>query len=179
LTVGLRAHGAYRDESKGAGNAVRGISAVMAGPDRNHARRPGAPAMIASADQRARFLASGDDALLPIIDPHHHFFDLGRNDHPWLKDHVIPFRYGDYSAIRRDFMPGDYARAAAEHLIVGTVLMEGEWNPRDPVGEMRWVADRPDLARPRGCRRGRGRLCGDADRPLRAPQAGSRRPRGA
>lgn len=108
--------------------------------------------MIASADQRARFLASGDDALLPIIDPHHHFFDLGRNDHPWLKDHVIPFRYGDYSAIRRDFMPGDYTRAAAEHLIVGTVLMEGEWNPRDPVGEMRWVAEvaaeygRPDAA---------------------------------
>ena len=57
---------------------------------------------IASPEQRARFLETGDDALLPIIDPHHHFFDLGRNHHPWLSDHILTnFRYGDYAAIRQ------------------------------------------------------------------------------
>ena len=97
---------------------------------------------VASPAQRARFLDTGDDAVLPIIDPHHHFFDLGRNHHPWLSDHILTnFRYGDYTAIRRDFMPADYRRVAAGHLVVGSVLMEGEWDPRDPVGEMRWTIE--------------------------------------
>lgn len=97
---------------------------------------------IASPEQRARFLETGDDALLPIIDPHHHFFDLGRNHHPWLSDHILTnFRYGDYAAIRRDFLPEHYRRVAAGHLVLGSVLMEGEWDSRDPVGEMRWTAE--------------------------------------
>lgn len=97
---------------------------------------------VASPEQRARFLDTGDDALLPIIDPHHHFFDLGRNHHPWLSDHILTnFRYGDYTAIRRDFLPADYRRVASDHLVVGSVLMEGEWDPRDPVGEMRWTSE--------------------------------------
>ncbi len=95
---------------------------------------------VAAPEQRARFLDTGDDAHLPIIDPHHHFFDLGRNHHPWLKDQILSsFRYGDYTAIRRDFLPADYRRVATGHLVVGSVLMEGEWDPRDPVGEMRWT----------------------------------------
>ncbi|WP_186417401.1 amidohydrolase family protein [Bosea sp. CS1GBMeth4] len=96
--------------------------------------------MAARHDQRARFLASGADDDLPIIDAHHHFFDLARNYHPWLSDRPVAFRYGDYSAIRRDFMPADYRRASAGHLVVGSVLMEGEWDPRDPIGEMRWAS---------------------------------------
>lgn len=97
--------------------------------------------MVASPDQRARFLASGADGDLPIIDAHHHFFDLARNYHPWLSDHPVAFRYGDYSAIKRDFMPTDYRRAIDGHLVVGSVLMEGEWDPRDPIGEMRWASE--------------------------------------
>ncbi|MBA4221731.1 MAG: thioesterase [Methylobacterium sp.] len=97
--------------------------------------------MVASPDQRARFLASSADDDLPIIDAHHHFFDLARNYHPWLTDHPVTFRYGDYSAIKRDFMPADYQRAIDGHLVVGSVLMEGEWDPRDPIGEMRWAAE--------------------------------------
>jgi predicted TIM-barrel fold metal-dependent hydrolase len=97
---------------------------------------------LASPEQRARFLASGADDDLPIIDAHHHFFDLARNYHPWLSDRPVSgFRYGDYSAIRRDFMPADYRRAAAGHHVVGSVLMEGEWDPADPVGEMRWAGE--------------------------------------
>ena len=77
---------------------------------------------------------------LKIVDAHHHFWDLGRNYHPWLRDEpMIPFRYGDYSALRRDFMPDDYFRVAAGHNVVMTVSMEGEWDPRDPVGESWWM----------------------------------------
>ena len=93
------------------------------------------------APLRAAFLASGDDALLPIVDAHHHFWDM-RNPHPWLKAQPpIPFRYGDYRAICRDYLPADHGRNAGQHLWVRSVLMEGEWEPADPLGEARWVRE--------------------------------------
>jgi predicted TIM-barrel fold metal-dependent hydrolase len=91
-------------------------------------------------DPRARFLRSGLDADLPIVDAHHHLFDVGANYYPWLRDLPrIPFRYGDYGAICRDFLPADYRLASARHLVVKTVLIEGEWDPADPLGEVAWV----------------------------------------
>jgi predicted TIM-barrel fold metal-dependent hydrolase len=79
----------------------------------------------------------------PIIDAHHHYWDLARNPHPWLRDlPMIPFRYGDYGALRgRDFLPADYDALAAGLPIVATVTMEGEWDPADPLGEARWISD--------------------------------------
>jgi predicted TIM-barrel fold metal-dependent hydrolase len=75
-----------------------------------------------------------------IVDPHHHVWDLGRNYHPWLCDpDPIPFRYADYAALRRTYMPPDYRRDAAGFRIVGTVHCEAEWNPADPIGETRWL----------------------------------------
>lgn len=77
---------------------------------------------------------------LPIIDAHQHFWDLERNYLPWLRDEPpIPFRYGDYSALKRNYMPDDYREDSRGFRIVGTVFVETEWNPADPVGETRWV----------------------------------------
>ena len=77
---------------------------------------------------------------IPIVDAHQHFWDLARNYLPWLCDpEPIPFRYGDYSALRRNYMPSDYFRDAAGHRVVKTVYVETEWDPRDPVGETRWL----------------------------------------
>jgi predicted TIM-barrel fold metal-dependent hydrolase len=57
----------------------------------------------------------------PIVDAHQHFWDPIANDHPWLRpDVVIPFRYGDYSAIKRRYLPADYVADAIGHR-VGTV----------------------------------------------------------
>ena len=79
---------------------------------------------------------------LPIVDAHQHFWDLGRNYLPWLcDDEAIPFRYGDYRALRRNYLPDDYRRDAAGHDIVKTVYVETEWDPRDPVGETRWLQE--------------------------------------
>lgn len=75
---------------------------------------------------RRRFLESGADDDLPIADAHQHFFDIERNYYPWLADKPVKhFRYGNYDAIRRTFLPGDYFRAAGHHKIVKTVLIEG------------------------------------------------------
>jgi predicted TIM-barrel fold metal-dependent hydrolase len=79
---------------------------------------------------------------LPIVDAHQHFWDLERNYLPWLCDEpMIPFRYGDYSALRRNYLPRDYLRDAAGHDVVKTVYVETEWDPRDFVGETRWLQE--------------------------------------
>ncbi|HXD46684.1 MAG TPA: amidohydrolase family protein [Pseudolabrys sp.] len=77
---------------------------------------------------------------IPIIDPHQHFWDLGRNYYPWLCDpEPKPFRYGDYAALRRNYLPADYRRDTAGFRIVKTVHMEAEWDRADPVAETRWI----------------------------------------
>jgi predicted TIM-barrel fold metal-dependent hydrolase len=52
---------------------------------------------------------------------------------------MVPFRYGDYSAIRRRYLPPDYRKDTAPFNIVGTVYVETEWDPRDPLGETRYA----------------------------------------
>lgn len=78
----------------------------------------------------------------PIIDAHHHFWDPIKNDHPWLKpDVLIPFRYGDYSTIKRPYYPADYFQDAKAHQVVETVYMETEWDPKDPIGETKFITE--------------------------------------
>ncbi|EDP65870.1 putative hydrolase [alpha proteobacterium BAL199] len=84
------------------------------------------------------------DDELPIIDAHHHFWELGHGRHPWLEDHVVPFRYGDYSAIRKSYLIDDFRRDHGAHNVVKSVHMEAEWDPRDPVAETRWLHELHD-----------------------------------
>ena len=79
--------------------------------------------------------------LFPIVDAHQHFWDPRVNYHPWLCDEPpIAFRYGDYSALRRPYLPADYFSDVKPHRVVKTVYVETEWDPRDPIGEMRYAA---------------------------------------
>jgi predicted TIM-barrel fold metal-dependent hydrolase len=75
-----------------------------------------------------------------LVDAHQHFWDPGTHYYPWLNDEPpIPFRYGDYRAIRKRYLPPDYLRDAKDFKVEKTVYVETEWNPQDPVGEMRYV----------------------------------------
>ena len=77
---------------------------------------------------------------IPIVDAHQHFWNLERNYYPWLCDREpIPFRYGDYAALRQNYLPPDYRRDAAAFRVVKTVHMEAEWDRADPVAETRWI----------------------------------------
>jgi predicted TIM-barrel fold metal-dependent hydrolase len=79
-------------------------------------------------------------AVIPIIDAHHHIWDLDRNRHPWLQDTPpIPFRYGDYGCLRRNYGPADFRRDAANQPLIASVYMEAEHDPADPMRETRWV----------------------------------------
>ncbi|WP_234774643.1 amidohydrolase family protein [Paraburkholderia tropica] len=76
----------------------------------------------------------------PIVDAHQHFWALARRHHPWLAPGVrVPHRYGDYEAIKRDYLPADYRRDAAAHDVVATVYVEAEWDPATPLDETRFI----------------------------------------
>jgi predicted TIM-barrel fold metal-dependent hydrolase len=76
----------------------------------------------------------------PAVDAHQHFWDPISNPHPWLRPEArIPFRYGDYSAIKRCYMPDDYLADAAGHDIRETVYVETEWDPSGPIDETRYA----------------------------------------
>jgi predicted TIM-barrel fold metal-dependent hydrolase len=81
------------------------------------------------------------NAAFPIVDAHHHFWDIEANYHPWLRDEPpIPFRYGDYRAIRRRYLPDDYFADVRPFNVVKTVYVEAEWDPTDPIGETRFIS---------------------------------------
>ncbi len=84
-----------------------------------------------------------DDAdAVTLIDAHHHLWDLDANHYPFLSDKPEPhFFLGDYSALRRNYMPADYRRDAAGHNVLKTVHCEAEWNRDDQVGETRWLTE--------------------------------------
>ncbi len=59
-----------------------------------------------------------------IVDAHIHWF---RKDNPYKHDHG------------RDYLPDDYLEDAAGYNVIGIVHIEAHWNPKDRVGETRWV----------------------------------------
>jgi predicted TIM-barrel fold metal-dependent hydrolase len=75
-----------------------------------------------------------------LVDAHHHFWDLRRNDYPWLSHTPEPhFFLGNYDALKRDYLPDDYRRDAAGHNVLATVHCEAEWTRDDQVGETDWL----------------------------------------
>ena len=99
--------------------------------------------MTAAAD---RAMSQG----FAVVDAHQHFWDPTRNYHPWLCDEPpIPFRYGDYRALRRPYLPPQYRADAAPFEVTHSVYVETEWDPHDPAGDPpRPVPSRPRLPLP-------------------------------
>jgi len=76
----------------------------------------------------------------PIIDPHHHLWDLGLGRHHWLAPRAgHSGGLGDLARLRQNYLPSDYLRDAANHNIVATVHVEANWDPSDRLGETRWL----------------------------------------
>lgn len=75
----------------------------------------------------------------PIIDPHHHLWDLSLGKHPWLSpsDPTVQALPG-LSSIAHDYLVADYCRDSAGQGVVATVHIEALWAD-DPVGETRWL----------------------------------------
>jgi predicted TIM-barrel fold metal-dependent hydrolase len=76
----------------------------------------------------------------PIVDAHHHLWDIDSNYLPWLCDAAaVPFRYGDYAPLRRNYLMEDYRADTAGYQLAGSVFVETEWDATDPLGEQAWV----------------------------------------
>lgn len=52
----------------------------------------------------------------------------------------MAFRYGDYGALPRRYTVRDYRRDAGGWTVTHGVYVEAEWDPRDPGGEMDFIA---------------------------------------
>ena len=78
---------------------------------------------------------------IPIVDAHHHLWQLAGDHYPKFVGPPRDFFLGDYSALRHEFMPDDYRRAAAGHNVVATVHVEAEWRRDDQAAETERVAD--------------------------------------
>ncbi|KAF1020539.1 MAG: hypothetical protein GAK30_02471 [Paracidovorax wautersii] len=79
---------------------------------------------------------------MPIVDAHHHLWDLTRGRYPWLQQDYDPqaFFLGDYQALRQDFMPADYRAASAGCNVIATVHVEAERDRHEQVAETAWLS---------------------------------------
>lgn len=76
---------------------------------------------------------------LKIVDAHHHLWDLG-NYYPWLSDHPEPeFLLGDYTALKRNYLPEDYRLDAHGLKVLATVHIDAEYDRARPVDETAWL----------------------------------------
>ena len=82
---------------------------------------------------------------MQIVDAHHHLWDLGKLHYPWLAE-AIDHPMGDYAAIRRNYLVGDFRADADRQGLVKSVHVQAEVDHADPVAETAWlqtVADDP------------------------------------
>ena len=84
---------------------------------------------------------------MPIVDPHHHLWDLTRNRYPWLQDQPFHDRgWGDWSSFRTNYVIEDFLADARGQDLVKSVHVQANFDPRDPVGETRWLQAIADKA---------------------------------
>lgn len=84
----------------------------------------------------------------PIIDAHHHLWDLSDGRYPWLTDPGAGVgALGDISYLRRDYLVADFLADAAGQNVTGSVHVEALWDrARSPVEETRWLDGLPRSA---------------------------------
>ena len=85
-----------------------------------------------------------------MIDTHHHLWDLDKNYYPWLTDKIEPKPYGDYSAIRRNYLIKDFFADIGDLPLVKSVHVNGDHDHNDPVRETAWLQSVADDKNSRG-----------------------------
>jgi len=75
----------------------------------------------------------------PIVDAHHHLWDLSMGKHPWLipSDSAVPL--AGLQDLMHDYVVRDYLADSTGHNIVATIHIEALWDASDPLGETRWL----------------------------------------
>ncbi|MDB5415423.1 MAG: amidohydrolase [Rubritepida sp.] len=77
---------------------------------------------------------------VPIIDAHHHLWDLKAGSYPTKQDQYDKnFFLGDYRKICKDYMPTDLAADYAGFDIIGTVHIQAARAQAEQVAETQWL----------------------------------------
>jgi len=81
----------------------------------------------------------------PVIDAHHHLWDLQNNKYPWLQERPLNLRLeGNIEPIAKDYLLKDYLDDIRNQNVVKSVHVQTGWDPADPVGETRWLQGEAD-----------------------------------
>lgn len=77
---------------------------------------------------------------IPIVDAHHHLWDLKAGRYPaWQDRYDENFFLGDYRKICRDYLPADYAADLAGFDIIGSVHIQAGRAQNEQVAETEWL----------------------------------------
>ena len=87
---------------------------------------------------------------MKIVDSHHHLWNIDELYYPWLTDAIRPVAYGDYSAIRKNYLLSDFRCDIGTLDVVKSVHVEAGHDPRHPVVETRWLQEIADDPRSNG-----------------------------
>jgi predicted TIM-barrel fold metal-dependent hydrolase len=74
---------------------------------------------------------------VPIVDAHHHIMRLA--DLPWLSGPMVPRIFGNYEAMRRDYLIDEYLAEARPAGVVKSVYVQTNWPPERHLEEVAWV----------------------------------------
>lgn len=76
----------------------------------------------------------------PIVDPHHHLWDLERFSYPWLSARPLAASVaGDVAPIAKSYLLDDYLADTAKQKVVKSVHVDAGFDPSQPVEETRWL----------------------------------------
>jgi predicted TIM-barrel fold metal-dependent hydrolase len=79
---------------------------------------------------------------IPIVDAHHHLWDLKAGRYPTKQDQYDEhFFLGDYRKICRDYLPGDYAADLAGFDVIGSVHIQAGRAQAEQVEETAWLTE--------------------------------------
>ncbi|MEM7082023.1 MAG: amidohydrolase family protein [Pseudomonadota bacterium] len=76
----------------------------------------------------------------PVIDAHHHLWDLGHCDYPWLMTPGVKRFFGDPTPIQKNYLPADFVRDAAPLSLAGSVHIQVGVSDADCLRETEWLA---------------------------------------
>ncbi|MEQ1768620.1 MAG: amidohydrolase family protein [Devosia sp.] len=76
---------------------------------------------------------------VPVVDPHHHLWDLETNLYPWLMETSADSVIGDTRSLSKTYLVEDLKRDMAGVGVIKSVHVQTDYDPRDTVGETRWL----------------------------------------
>ena len=90
-------------------------------------------------DLYSTLVATGDFPR-PIVDAHHHLWNLSAGHYPFLQDrYENDFFLGDYRKICRDYMPKDHVDAVKGYRVIGSVHIQAGRAMDEQVAETEWL----------------------------------------